>query len=198
MPNVEPLTREELAEFEPFFRLAEGALGFVPRSTLTLGRRPQILRAFSALTAAGLGPREIAPPVQQLIAMIASVAAGCRYCQAHTSETAARNGIAAEKVAAAFDFETSDLFTDAERAALRLARDAAIVPNATTPNHFAALRKHFSESQIIEIVSVISLFGWLNRWNDTMATELEAPALDFASQHLSSHGWEAGKHVRDH
>jgi uncharacterized peroxidase-related enzyme len=195
MANVEPLSREELAEFEPFFRLAEGAMGFVPRSTLTLGRRPQILRAFATLTAAVLGPGEIEPPFKQLIAMVASVSAGCRYCQAHTSETAARSGLAAEKVAAVFDFEGSDLFSEPERAALRLARDAAIVPNATTPEHFAELREHYSESQIVEIMSVVSLFGWLNRWNDTMGTELEEPALDFASQHLSSHGWEAGKHA---
>ncbi len=194
MANVEPLSREELAEFEPFFRLAEGAMGFVPRSTLTLGRRPPILRAFATLTTAVLGPGEIDSPFKQLIAMVASVSAGCRYCQAHTSETAARNGVDPEKVAAVFDFETSDLFTDAERAALRLARDAAIVPNATTPEHFAGLREHYSESQIVEIMSVISLFGWLNRWNDTMATDLEEPALDFASEHLTTHGWEAGKH----
>ncbi|HEY5640112.1 MAG TPA: carboxymuconolactone decarboxylase family protein [Dehalococcoidia bacterium] len=195
MPNIEPLSREELAEFEPFFRLAESAMGFVPRSTLTLGHRPQILRAFAALTAAVLGPGEIDPPFKQLIAMVASVAAGCRYCQAHTSETAARNGLSTEKVAAAFDFEGSDLFSEAERSALRLARDASTVPNATTPEHFADLREHYTEPQIVEIISVISLFGWLNRWNDTMATELEEPALDFASQHLASHGWEAGKHT---
>ncbi|HEY5641097.1 MAG TPA: carboxymuconolactone decarboxylase family protein [Dehalococcoidia bacterium] len=195
MANVEPLSREELAEFEPFFRLAEGAMGFVPRSTFTLGHRPQILRAFATLTTAVLGPGEIDPPFKQLIAMVASVSAGCRYCQAHTSKTAARNGVDPERVAAVFHFETSDLFSDTERAALRLARDAAIVPNATTPEHFAGLREHYSESQIVEIMSVISLFGWLNRWNDTMATDLEEPALDFASEHLTAHGWEAGKHA---
>lgn len=195
MANVEPLFREELAEFEPFFRLAEGAMGFVPRSALTLGRRPEILRAFATLTTAVLGPGKIDPPFKQLIAMVASVSAGCRYCQAHTSETAVRNGVDPEKLAAVFDFETSDLFSDAERAALRLAREAALVPNATTPEHFARLREHYSEPQIVEIMSVISLFGWLNRWNDTMATDLEEPALDFASEHLAAHGWEAGKHA---
>jgi hypothetical protein len=44
-------------------------------------------------------------------------------------------------------------------------------------------------------VAVISLFGWLNRWNDTMATELEDEPLAFASQHLTANGWSAGKHA---
>jgi hypothetical protein len=43
MPRVEPLPREELAEFEPFFQLAEGAMGFVPNSLLTLGHSPALL-----------------------------------------------------------------------------------------------------------------------------------------------------------
>jgi len=195
MPNVEPLSREELAEFEPFFKIFEGAVGFVPRSTYTLGRRPDILRAFNGLVMSVFGPGEVEPTLKQLVAMVASVAAGCRYCQAHTSASAAHFGVSAEKVAAVFDFETSDHFSDAERAALRFARDAAVVPNATTPAHFEELRKHFKETQIIEITATISLMGWLNRWNDTMATELEDEPLGFASQHLSSHGWDAGKHA---
>ena len=69
------------------------------------------------------------------------------------------------------------------------------VPNATTPEHFADLRQHFSDAEIVEIVATISLFGWLNRWNDTMATELEEEPTTFASGALASHGWEPGKHA---
>lgn len=194
MPNVEPLSRASLAEFEPFFKLAEAAMGFVPRSLYTMGRRPEILRAFSQLSAAVLGPGLVEPGLRQLVALVASVSAGCRYCQAHTSASAARLGVSPDKAAAVFDFETSNHYSDAERAALRLARDAAVIPNATTPAHFAELRNHFSDEEIVEIVAVVSLFGWLNRWNDTMATELEDEPLAFASQHLSTTGWTAGKH----
>lgn len=197
MPNVKPLSPEALAEFEPMFKMTEAAMGFVPRSLYTMGRKPGLLKAFSDLAFAVLGPGTVDPALKQLVSMTASVSSGCRYCQAHTSSSAHRLGASVEKVEAVYDFETSDLFSDAERAALRLARDAAIVPNATTPAHFAELRKHYNDTQIVEIVSVISLFGWLNRWNDTMATELEEEPLAFASDALTSHGWEAGKHARD-
>ena len=55
--------------------------------------------------------------------------------------------------------------------------------------------KHFSDDEIVEIVAVIAMFGWLNRWNDTMATELEAPPLAFAEQYLAGRGWTPGRHA---
>ena len=50
---------------------------------------------------------------------------------------------------------------------------AVMVPNAVEAKHMNGLSKHFSERQVIEVVAIISLFGFLNRWNDTMATTLE-------------------------
>src|SRR5437899_1457591 len=82
-------------------------------------------------------------------------------------------GVEVDRVAEVWEFDQSDLFSDAERSALRLARDAAQQPSQASPAHFAALSEHFDEAQIIEIVAVISLFGFLNRWNDTLATDLE-------------------------
>ena len=57
------------------------------------------------------------------------------------------------------------------------------------------LSKHFSERQVIEVVAVISLFGFLNRWNDTIATVTDQESIDFAKQVLEPVGWDAGKHI---
>jgi hypothetical protein len=46
----------------------------------------------------------------------------------------------------------------------------------------------------VQIVAVISLFGFLKRRNDTMATALESMPGDLASSHLGPVGWEPGKH----
>ncbi|MDA0707391.1 MAG: hypothetical protein O2805_12470 [Proteobacteria bacterium] len=41
----------------------------------------------------------------------------------------------------------------------------------------------------------LALFGFLNRWNDTMATELEQLPADVARQTLmESFAWEPGRH----
>ena len=170
-------------------------MGFVPNSMFTMGRRPEILRGFAGLAGSVLGPGQLGGELKQLVAFVASNAAGCRYCQAHTSHSAVRQGASVEKLLAAFDFASSDLFSEAERAALRLANDAAIVPNMVSDAHFEALQRHFTPEQIVELVAVVSLFGWLNRWNDTIATTLEAPALSFATDTLSRKGWQAGNHA---
>lgn len=195
MPRLEPLPRESLSEFEPDLKGVEQAMGFVPNSLLTLAHRPEILRAALGLFRAIQGPGTIPPALKSMIANVASQAAGCRYCQAHTGHTAARVGVAEDKLAGLWTFEDSPLFDPAEKAALRVARDAAQVPNAVSDVDFAALREHFEPPAVVEIVAVISMFGFLNRWNDTLATELESSPLRFAEERYSTHGWSAGKHA---
>ncbi len=194
MPRVSPLPREELSEFEETFSMIEQAAGFIPNSMLTMGRVPGILRAFSGLTAAVLGTGTVSRELKQLVAFVSSQSAGCRYCQAHTAYAAEEIGVAEQKIQGAFEFETSDLFDQREKAALRVAADAGLAPNATTDAQFEELHKHFDDNEIVELVAVISIFGWLNRWNDTMATELENSPLQFAQRQLAAGGWEVGRH----
>ena len=199
MPRITPQRREDAPEIEDVFERAEKALGFVPNSFYILARRPETARAFSRLAREVIGvPGTVPLALKRLVAHVSSLSAGCQYCAAHSAESAAAvDGVAPEKVAAAFDYERSPLFTDAERAALSLAQAAATVPNAVTDADFEALRKHFDDDQIVELVTVICLFGWLNRFNDTMATELEARPRAFAEANLAAAGWDIGKHGGD-
>ena len=75
-----------------------------------------------------------------------------------------------------------------------VAQAASMVPNTVTDADFDELKKHWDEDQVAEIISIIALYGFLNRWNDTLATELEAPPLSFGEERLSDAGWDAGKH----
>ena len=194
MSHIEPLRREDLAELEDVWDVYDRSMGFVPQSLFTMARRPEILRAFSDLITAiwrtGTLPVELKP----LVAIVSSTAAGCRYCQAHETVDARMRGVPEEKIAEIWNFERSSLYSDGERAALRLARDASVVPNEVTPRHFDELRRHWDDGQIVEIMSVIGLFGFLNRWNDTMSTELEPEPFAFALRTIGVHGWEPGKH----
>ena len=196
MTRVQPLSRDEVdAEVEEAIKLQVEQLGYVPNSLLTMAHRPKTAVAFAKLARAVLIGGTLEKPLKQLVAYVSSNAAGCRYCQAHTSKRSTEFGVQADKIQHAFEFETSELFTDAERAALRLARDASLVPSDASDEHFERLRDHFTDDEIVEIVSVISLFGWLNRWNDTMATTLEPAAAEFATENLGASGWEIGAHV---
>jgi uncharacterized peroxidase-related enzyme len=196
MANMEPLRREDLPELEELFRHYDETLSFVPNSLYTMARRPEILRAFSELITQIWNTGTLPKPLKPLVAIVASVAAGCRYCQAHEGVDARLRGVPEDKIAAIWDFERSPLFEDGERAALRFARDASLVPNEVTAEHFSQLRRHWDDGQIVEILAVIGLFGFLNRWNDTMATDLEDSPFDLASRAYAEH-WSAGKHRPD-
>jgi uncharacterized peroxidase-related enzyme len=169
--------------------------GFTPNSIMTMARRPNVVRAFMQLNQAVLYEGTVAAELKMLVSLIASQAAGCRYCQAHMANLSSIYEASDEKIGAVWAFETSDLFSDAERAALRLACHAATAPGQATQAHFDNLYEHFDEGQVVEIVASIALFGFLNRWNDAMATELEErPATVAAATLGTSVGWEAGKH----
>ena len=195
MSRIDPAPAEQLEKYTAMFDMVEASMGFVPTSMKTMARVPEILDGFSALAVGLATAGKIDSTLSQLVAHITSTANGCRYCQAHTAAHAAEIGVDMAKIEAAWDFETSDLFSEAERAALRVARAAGVSPNEASDEQFADLAEHYDEEQIVHIVGVISFFGFLNRWNDTMATTLEAIPAAFGAEHLSNIGWEAGKHA---
>ena len=197
MSRVKPLSDAELGDLTEVFKPSVERLGFVPNSQRVMAYKPELLKAFSALGKAVNTQTEQSIPasLKYMISNASSLAAGCMYCIAHTGGGSARAGVDEEKVAAIWEFETSDKFTEAEKSALRFAQAASAVPNMATDADFADLRKHYTEYQIVEIVAVISMFGFLNRWNDTMATALEEEPIEFAARALKDTGWDGGKHV---
>ena len=198
MSRLEPLLREDFPDLEPVFQLVEAGMGFLPNSMLIMARRPALVQAFAGFGAEVQLNHGLPDGLREMVAYMASKAAGCLYCQAHTHHgVGANESIAAKKMADIWFYETSDLFSEAERAALRVAQGAGQVPNAVDDADFDALKAHFDENEIVGIVSIISFFGFLNRWNDTFGTALEDVPREHGEQHLAQEGWQAGKHGRD-
>jgi uncharacterized peroxidase-related enzyme len=196
-PRLSPLPYNTHPELSEQFEASRKRHGFVPNSLLIMQRNPQLVKAFGQLTAVIWAPNSKVDAVtKRLISMVVSNSAGCRYCTAHNAEAASDLGVEGQKLAAVWDYQTSPLFSAAERAALDVAVAAGCSPNAVTDEMFEELKRHWTEEQIVEIVGAISHFGFLNRWNDTFATPLEPAPLDFGEQNLASHGWEAGRHMR--
>lgn len=195
MPFVKPLPPDANDEVRALARFFDETLGFCPNSVLTMQRRPAIAKAFIALNMAVMeGHGRVTNSLKRLIGYVASHAAGCRYCQAHTIRAAERYGAEDEQMEHVWEYATHPAFDDAERAALDLAVAAASVPNGVTEELQQRVREHWDDGEIVEILGVIALFGYLNRWNDSMATTLEEGAEESARQWLTSAGWERGKH----
>ena len=196
MARIDPLPRDAAPDLDEDFAFFERTLGFVPNSLLTMARRPALARGLIALSRGVYDPRgEVDLGLKRLLGHTASMAAGCLYCRAHTGTSAMRHGVSAEKLAALPEYRTSPHYTEAERAAIDFSFAAASQPNDVDDALFARLRTHWSEGQIVEILGVVGLFGFFNRWNDSLATTLEPEPLAQALEHLAPRGWLAGKHA---
>lgn len=197
--RVPPIETGDIpADLAPDFDIIQKSNGYIPKSYLVLAHQPRILKAFMDLSKAVIRDEgSIDRGLRFLIAYMASRTRGCQYCQAHNVKSAARWGIPPEKIDQVWDYESSDLFSDAERAALEYAQCAARVPHDVDDGLFARLKEHFSDAEIVEITSVVSLFGWLNCFNDVLATELDQETLDWAADFglADKTGWDPAQHL---
>lgn len=199
MALVPPLNDEqiepELLDFVQFFK---GPLGVIPNSVRTMSYRPNIAKAFTELNIAVMECHgTVTPELKRLLGYITSFTSGCRYCQAHTILGSERFGSTEERLNDAWNFEESPHYTAAEKAALAFACAAAQVPNAVTPEIEAELKAHWSDDDIVEIMGVIALFGYLNRWNDSMGSALEDLPISAGEKYLTENTqWDVGKHVK--
>ena len=195
MSRLAPLSPEATPELKESFEQYRRSMGFVPNSVLIMQRRPKVVRALAQLAAAIWDPEStVNLGFKRLLAHVASRAHGCEYCMAHTAGAASKLGVSDEKLAAVWEYRSSPLYNSAERLALDFALAAGSAPNEVTDEMFAEMRRHWDEGQMVEITAVISLFGFMNRWNDTMATPLEAEPVEVGERFLAAHGWTAEKH----
>ena len=196
MSRLAPLSPAATPELKESFEHYRRSMGFVPNSVLIMQRRPKLVRALAQLAAAVWDPESsVELGFKRLLAHVASRAHGCQYCMAHAAGAARKLGVSDEKLAAVWEYRSSPLYSAAERVALDFALAAASVPNGVTDELFTQLRRHWDEGQVVEIAAVISLFGFMNRWNDTMATPLEAEPLEVGERFLAPHGWSPGRHL---
>jgi uncharacterized peroxidase-related enzyme len=183
-------------ELEQLVQFFNETLGFCPNSVLTMQHRPHLAHAFVNLNMAVMQNQgRVTSALKRLIGYLASYAAGCNYCQAHTIRAAERYGAEQEKLNNIWEYKTHPVFSDAEKAAFDFAIAASTVPNGVTDEVAENLRRYWDDGEVVEILGVISLFGYLNRWNDSMGTPIEKAAQQSAEIYLEKTGWNAGKHT---
>lgn len=194
-PLVTPIDKNANDETAEMARFYNETLGFTPNSLFTMMRRPRIAKAFLEMNQAVMENKgRVTSALKRQIAYLSSMTTGCRYCEAHAIRAAERYGSDQDKLNNIWEYKTYAAFTDAERAAFDFTIEASSVPNAVNDITAEELRKHWDDGEIVEILGVIALFGYLNRWNDSMGTQLEEPAAADGEKYLSQKGWTRGKH----
>ena len=72
-------------------------------------------------------------------------------------------GVNDAKLADVWTYASSPHYSERERLALDFALADSSQPNAVTDEQFAAMRAHWSEGEIVEILGVVAMFAFLNR-----------------------------------
>ena len=183
-------SRDKFSDQEDLFRVIEGFMGYLPNSHLSMALNPELNQSFAALAGTIFASQKIDQSTMQLIALASSLSSGCKYCQAHTSHGAHQAGVNEEKINDILRYQDSSLYDDSEKAILDLAFASGMTPNQANQEHFDNLLKYFNNEQIIDMVAVISLFGFLNRWNDTLGSHLEDVPNSFVEDKLKPLGWK--------
>lgn len=181
MSRIPRLPVDQIPEAtKPLIAAGEQIMGFTMHDGLDMARNPALLAGVSQMLMSIYGPGKLDMGLKRLVGYVASTAAGCHYCQQHTAHGASKQDVDPAKINAAWEYETSELFTEAERAALKVAHLGSLSPSEVTDEDFEILRTHFSDDECLEIVAVISMFGFLNRWNAVMDTDVEDMPADYA------------------
>jgi len=130
-------------------------------------------------------------------AYVSSRTRGCQYCPAHNVKSADRWGISADQLNNVWEYDTSEFFSPAERAALAFAQASATVPNYVDDKIFGALKSHWSDEQIVEITAVVSLFGWMNCFNDVLHVDLDDKTIEWCEDFglAEKTGWDPIDHI---
>ncbi len=194
-PLVLPQTSIDNPELQKLIEFYNETLGFCPNSVKTMHIRPRIAMAFIEMNKAVMENHgRVTSALKRMVGYISSLQAGCRYCQAHTIRAAERYEASQQQLDNIWEYKTHPCFSDAERAALDFALAASAIPNAVDDAIAENLRKHWDEGEIVEIAGVVALFGYLNRWNDSMGTQIEDGAKESGEKLLAKNNWQSGKH----
>ena len=165
MARVPYLAREDLAESDraAFDRIekSRGQVGNIWRAMLNAPNVCDRMLALADELRHGVG---IDKNYRELAVLVVGKATNCDYEFDHHWNAALKAGVPREKLEAieSFAFETSPLFTDAERAVMRFAKEATEV-GAVKDMTWNALKRHFDTRAAMEILYTVAWYNTVVR-----------------------------------
>jgi alkylhydroperoxidase family enzyme len=181
--RVEPVRLETLtAEIQALVQLWSQDFGHIPEGILIMARQPAVLKANLAMVQALTHSNGVSLELKRLVGLISAITSGCHYTSALTATLLSHMGADRARWLDVSNFETTPVFTEAERIALRIAQAASFTPNAVTDADFEQLRRFYTQDQIVEIVSVIAYYGFFTRWTMTLRPHSQAGLLSMMQE----------------
>jgi alkylhydroperoxidase family enzyme len=115
--------------------------------------------------------------VQQLVIIKTSALNRSAYCMSHNVPLGKKIGLSEAQIAAAQGdgyMDSGDL-DDRQKAAIRWAEAVTQMTARDDEAAFAAMKKHFSEKQIVELTVFCGMWNYSNRLCEALHVDLERP-----------------------
>lgn len=114
--------------------------------------------------AASLNQQQQAPdyPFKTRLFWIVSRTNDCQYCLGHQELKLRRAGMTDDQIAS-LDCKWTAFPAD-EQAAIKLTRKITLTPHLVTDEGLAALKKHYTDAQVADIIQTVAGYNSTNRW----------------------------------
>ncbi|MGC8549641.1 MAG: carboxymuconolactone decarboxylase family protein [Acidobacteriaceae bacterium] len=149
--------------------------GNIPNMFRTIALRPEIFETMIAHFQAILNTGTLPVKLKELVIVRTSQLNECRYCLGSHTQICRKLGWSDDQIENLAHYAHRDDFTPAEKAALRLAEEVTLNSNGISDTFFAEVRSHYSDGEIIELLSAIGLFNYFNRVNNALQLEPTKP-----------------------
>ena len=153
--QIEKVAMEVYKDFEK-------KTGNVPEWVKVMAHSPKILKEFTELFKAVMNESQIESLLKWKIASVVSKTLKCPFCVDVTKKMIKKLGASEEII------EDVEKMPDEEKEILELVKDVTLDGHLDQPELFEKLKEKFNEAQIIEIISVMGLFNYINRFNNTL------------------------------
>ena len=122
--------------------------------------------------------------IQQLVIIKTSALNGSAYCMSHNVPLARKIGLTQAQIEAAqgSDYMSSRVLDERQKAAIRWAEAVTVMQARDDDAAFSAMRKHFSEKEIVELTVFCGMWNYSNRLCEALHVDLERPEQRIAFQ----------------
>ena len=164
LPSLEKNQVSDIAKavYERF----EEETGGVPEWVKVMAHRPEILKEFVELFKVIMGEGKIERLLKWKIALVVSQTLKCPFCVDVSEKMLNKLGATEEIIE---KIKAKDALPSEEKEILELVKDVTLDGHLDKPEIFEKLKEKFTPEQIIEIISVMGLFNYINRFNNTLA-----------------------------
>jgi len=152
-------------EAKEVYKKFEEKMGKVPEWVKVMAHSSKIMKEFTELFSVIMGEGKIEPLTRWKIAFVVSNSLKCPFCVDVTKKMLQSLGADEKTISKIEEGESED---EDEKEMLELVKEVTLKARVCTPELLEELTKDFSEDEVVEIVSIIGLFNYINRFNNTL------------------------------